>query len=510
MPARLFPRLARRVVAVSAVVALMGSVSVLSTSPERDRVLAADVLGAGGEFHPLEPQRVLDTRAGVNIEAGSRPLLPGEGQAFEVSLSGQGGLPEMDLAPGDDGAEAGTSGDHPVLAVALSVTVVEPTQRGYLRAFGSDEEEGTSSIVNFSADETVPNMTILAPGADGSITVRLVSEGAEGSEGTAHVLIDVFGWFSKGTYSENGSRLIPVGPGRIFDSRNPTFGGDPVGPGEFVEVPVAGADSLDPEIADIVPDSDGVTGALVNVTGVNQGSGSEPTFVSVVPDEPADGVPPTTSNLNLRADHVKANLVMVPVGPDGSIWLYNSAGDTHLVVDVVAYLEPRPVDTRVGRVIPLRQPLRVLDTRQDEFGALRLGAGQGEDWTFRCFVADVRIGEDWVGSQSAFLGNLTATGLEPSPDYPEWGPDISSYLTVYPSSDDSSTPPEASNLNIAEGESVANAALFRYGSREVEGEPDPYSVRVYNFEGEVHYLVDAAAVVLEDDDEAERADCSAG
>jgi hypothetical protein len=484
-------RILRRGAAVLAVMAAMGAVSVVTSSTEQGRVSAADVLGAGGEFHPLTPERVLDTRAGVNVAAGARPLVPGDGQSFVVPLSGMGGLPEM-------------IDDDQVLAIAVAITVVEPTEPGYLRAFGTGEAEGTSSIVNFGPGETVPNMTILAPGDDGNITVRLVSESGSGS---AHVLIDTFGWFSKGTYQENGSRLIPVGPGRIFDSRNPAFGATPIRPGQSVQVPIAGADSLNPAISGIVPDRDSITGVLVNVTGVNQRSTSAATFVSVVPERPADGVPPTTSNLNLRSNQVKANLVMVPVGADGSVWLYNSAGDVDLVVDVVAYLEPRPVDTREGRVIPLNQPFRVLDTRQEEFGPLRLGPGLADDWSFCRFAAGVTIGDDWVGPQSAFIGNLTATGLERPP---EWFTPVDSFLTVYPSSNTDGEPPEASNLNIFENQSVPNAALFRFGEREREGGLiDRQSVRVYNYNGFVHYLVDAAAVVLTDDGaDAAQLDCN--
>jgi hypothetical protein len=56
---------------------------------------------------------------------------------------------------------------------------------------------------------------------------------------------------------------------------------------------------------------------------------------------------------------------------------------------------------------------------------------------------------------------------------------------------------------------VPNAALFRYGQRAVEGgRADQHSVRVYNYNHSVHYLVDAAAVVLTDDDAgATRPDC---
>lgn len=476
---RAFPRVLRRSVAALAVMAAVGAVSVVTSSTDTQRAVAADVLGAGGEFHPVTPERVLDTRSGYNADApGAKPLTTGEGSPFDVSLSGMGGLPEMIV-------------DDQVLAAVVTITVVEPTQPGYLRAFGTGNVEGTSSIVNFGVGETVPNLTVLSPGDDGQITVRLVSE--SGADGSAHVLIDTFGWISKGTYAERGARLIPAGPGRIFDSRNAAFGATPVLAGQPVQVPIRGADSLNPPTTDIVPDSDTISGAVLNITAVNQGAASADTFVSVVPERPADGVPPATSNLNLRRNHVKANLVVAPVGADGSVWLYNSAGEIDLVVDVVAYLEHRPDDTREGRVIPLVQPFRVLDTRQAEFGSMRLGPGEAEDWLFCAFVADVTIGDDWVGAQSAFLGNLTATGLERPGD---WFTPVDSYLTVYPSvPDETALPPEASNLNLGENQSVPNAALFGYGTGP---EGDPFSVRFYNYSGSVHYLVDAAAVVLTD------------
>lgn len=43
------------------------------------------------------------------------------------------------------------------------------------------------------------------------------------------------------------------------------------------------------------------------------------------------------SNLNPEPGKDKSNQAIVPVGPNGTIWLYNNAGSTHLIVDVVGY-----------------------------------------------------------------------------------------------------------------------------------------------------------------------------
>lgn len=469
-----------RVVSALGLVIGSAATSIALTSSGSGRASAAGALGAGGEYHALAPARVLDTRSGINdpTAPGAKALIPGAGQAFEVQLLGQGGLPAL-AAAGD------------VLAVAVNVTVVSPTDQGYLRVFGKGAPEGDSSLVNFKAGQNVPNMAIVRPGTDGKIVVRLISEGAAGS---AHVLIDVFGWFSTSSpTATRGARLMPVGPGRIFDSRNPLFGAKPVGPLQVVAVPIRGADSLNPAVTDIVPNSPNVVGALVNVTGVNNRSDSQPTFVSVVPETPAAGQWPTTSNLNLRPGQIKPNLVIVPVGADGSIRLFNESGSVDLVVDVVGYLVNGAADTTAaGRVVPLTSPFRVLDTRQPAFGSVALAPGKAEDWSFQKFVNDVSIGGVPVGKQSALIGNFTATGLERPAD---WFTPVDTFMTAFPTPVGAATaPPEASNLNLVENASVPNMALFKYGGDAA----DPYRVRVYNYNGFVHYLVDVSAVVLAD------------
>ncbi len=468
-----------RVVSVLGLVIGSAVTSIVVTSPDSGRVSAAVALGAGGEYHALAPQRVLDTRSGINDPdaPGAKALVPGAGQAFEVQLLGQGGLPA-------------TAAAADVLAVAVNITVVSPTDQGYLRVFGKGATEGDSSLVNFQAGQNVPNMAIVRPGTDGKIVVRLISEGATGS---AHVLIDVFGWFSTSSYATRGARLIPVGPGRVFDSRNPLFGAKPVAALQVVTVPIRGADSLNPAVTDIVPNSTSVVGALVNVTGVNNRADSQPTFVSVVPETPVGGAWPTTSNLNLRAGQIKPNLVLVPVGADGSIRLFNESGSVDLVVDVVGYLVNGAAEsTAAGRVVPLTSPFRVLDTRQPAFGSASLAPGKAEDWSFQKFVNDVSIGGVPVGKQSALIGNFTATGLERPAD---WFTPVDTFMTAYPTPAGATTaPPEASNLNLVENASVPNMALLKYGGDST----DPYRVRVYNYNGFVHYLVDVSAVVLAD------------
>ncbi|HWL45718.1 MAG TPA: hypothetical protein VNQ73_22440 [Ilumatobacter sp.] len=465
---------------------LAGAVAIGSSFSGGGRVIAAvGDLGAGGEYHPLTPVRILDTREPeLDVSpAGRKPMSKKDGTTtFDVQVAGVGGLPEF-------ADEDGDGADDNVLAVAVNVTVVAPTQTGYLRAFGKGAPEGDTSVVNFGPGEVVPNAAILRPGAEGKLTIRLVAPIADGQ---ADVLIDLFGWFSSSNVAESGSRVIPVGPGRVYDSREADFGGQPIAGERQVQIPIHGAKSYDPTLDPIVPGNDtAIDGVLVNLTAVNAVEGSQATHVSILPVAVAPGDKPTTSNLNLAVGQTRAVMAIVPVGPDGSIYLYNRAGATDLIVDVVGYLRPADDPTsRAGRVVPLVAPYRALDTRDPAHGNTPLGPGMAETWSFADFAADVKIGDDPVGPQVGLLGNLTATGL--TRQYPTQF--TTSYLTAYPPAGEV---PKVSNLNISEGQDIPNLALLSYGAESGnERCTQATCVRFFNRAGSLHYLLDVSAVIL--------------
>jgi hypothetical protein len=434
-------------------------------------------LGSGGEYHPLTPTRIFETRgSGVNNTApGPRPT-SAAGSAFNIDVLGQGGVP----------AEvAGVNRD--VLAVVLNVTVIDPTAAGYLSISPTGSGAGVSSLVNFGQGENVPNLAVVGAGTNGAVSINLVTpQGAA----AAHVAVDVFGWIAKSDYpdtADTGARFIPVGPGRILDTRSsPTPAGWASGralPADGrLALPIRGADSVLPSVTDIVPASANVTGVMVNITAV---ANTADTFISATPNPLPPGQP-GTSNTNLRRGQVKANMAIVPVGADGNIHLYNATGDTHLIIDVLGYLESgRPADSTTGRVVPLDAPFRVFDTRQPEFGSTPLGFGTSESWSFADFASSVNLGGVPIGAQSALLGNLTGTGLARTyPTVP-----VSTYMTMYPGGVGL---PESSNINVVEGQTVPNMSLLKYGT--VGG--DANVINAYNYDGSLHYLLDVYAVVL--------------
>jgi hypothetical protein len=95
-----------------------------------------------------------------------------------------------------------------------------------------------------------------------------------------------------------------------------------VGPGGTISLQVTGLAG--------VPAS-GVTAVVLNVTAVAPTTSS---FVTVYPS----GQPrPLASNLNITAGSVRPNLVVVQVGADGKVSLFNSGGRTDLVADLAGY-----------------------------------------------------------------------------------------------------------------------------------------------------------------------------
>jgi hypothetical protein len=474
---------------VMAAVAAVVVVPVGNVTP----VSAACTLCAGGEFHPVTPKRIYDTRA-AELNGGVGPIndlgpFIGIGKpmttadpTFEVDLYGTGNSSYINpwlpagVVPSD------------VLAVVASITVVNPFVSGYLGVYPAGTaitSNNKNSVINFKAGKTTSNLAVLRPDANGRLWVELHGV----ADGSAHILIDVFGWFSTSTYTagtpgdetdERGARLVAIDPRRIVDTRPVA----PLGPDSEIPVRIRGAQAADGS-GIVVPDSPNVVGVVLNLTVIKPTANG---YVSVVPEGVPAGTPPTTSNANTTPGLVKGTLVFAPVGADGFVHVFNKNGSTNVALDVMGYLvtnEPEP--SRNGRVVPLSAPFRAFDTRKPEFGAVPLGPAQAEDWSFSAFSTSVNIGGVPVGNQAAFIGNLTNAGL--TRQFPTVAVEPS-YLTVYPTPASAGAPPLISNLNSVETGPVPNLALVTYGANQ--------TVRVFNAKGYSHYIFDVSAVVLKD------------
>jgi hypothetical protein len=439
--------------------ALLLSAATLAVLPAMATPVTAQApvvgLGAGGEYFPVTPDRLVDLQVSANGEV-------------DVPVIGDKGVPAEN-----------------VLAVAVNVTIARTTGSGFVSVRPSDYDASTdepTSLLNFrAAGETVANSTIVGVGSEGKITVQVTSPNTSGN---VRVVVDIVGWVAKSAYAgadaANGARMLTVTPERILDTRQTSA----IGANQSINIPVRGKVG--------VPSDASVTAVVLNVTGIN---GTENTYLSASPNrfEPTAANPEApTSTGNYAARTNKANLAIVPLNADGSISIFNRAGSINVAADVVGYLQTGGADdSRTGRIVPLESPFRSFDTRSEEFNSTKLGFSAWEDWSFKDFAGSVTLNGVEVGSQDGLFGNLTATGLEP---INASATPTKSFLTMNPSvAGGFTTAPKNSNLNFTQGGATANSAIVTYGTN---GAGDDNMVSAYNADGRTHYILDVYAVIL--------------
>ncbi|WP_328740688.1 hypothetical protein OHA91_35000 [Streptomyces erythrochromogenes] len=348
---------------------------------------------AGDRFTTLSPARLLDTRAGLG-RAGTAPVAAGGEVSLQVA--GRAGVPQ--------------SG---VKAVVLNVTVTEPQSDGHLTVWPSGTPRPDSSNLNWTTGRTVPNQVVVPVGEDGKVNLR------NAGWGTAHLIADVFGYYSA---DASGSTFTAAGPARLLDSRAAVGrpGTTPVAARSEVALQVAGRGG--------VPQS-GVKAVVLNVTVTDAKDAGHLTVW------PSGVARPESSSLNWTAGQTVPNHVVVPVGSDGTVKLFNASwGTTHLIADVFGYYS----DDQAGAGFHTAGPQRVLDTRTS-------GAVPARGST----VLDLS-GNPELGRAKAVVLNVTVT--DPKSD---------GHLTVWPSG---VARPDSSNLNWTTGRTVANLVTVPVGA----------------------------------------------
>ena len=369
------------------------------------------------DYVPLTPARFLDTRS---MATGARTF---DGNDLGCGAVGQGLMNVRTLVVEGRAGIPSTGVD----AVAVNVTVVSPTSSNYVTVYPSGTPKPNASNINFVAGQTIPNMAIVKVGNDGKIAIY--NEG-----GSTQVIVDVVGWFP------DGSDYTGVDPQRLLDTRScsgcDTIDGLYEAEGALVAqetffLPVVGRGTIP---------LTGVGAVALNVTVAS------PTASNYLTVYPSGAPQPTASNLNFTAGQTIANMVIAKVGNDGKIAIFNNAGSTQVLVDVVGWFPS--VSEYTGIV-----PQRFMDTRS-------------------C------IGCDTIDGQNEGLGPLTPAqayplqitgrGSIPSSgvgsvalNVTVVGSTASNYLTVYPFG---AAQPTASNLNFVGGQTIANMVIVKLGT----------------------------------------------
>jgi len=245
----------------------------------------------------VAPLRLLDTRSGA---------IPASGSTTTVHVTGLDGVP----------ADA--------QAVFLNVTATAATARGFITVWAAGAPRpGTSNLNVDIANQTIPNMVVSPVGAGGDVSIFV--------QNSTHLVVDVTG------YVPTGIGYTSLTPTRAIDTRE--------------GVRPADASTTTVKVTDVAGAPIGATSVILNVTATNTGGAG---FITVYP---AGADRPTTSNLNV--DHVgetRANLVIVPIGPDGTVSLFTQTS-ADLVVDVFGFFSP---EANYNSVQPAQ---RLLDSR---------------------------------------------------------------------------------------------------------------------------------------------------
>jgi hypothetical protein len=251
---------------------------------------------SAGRYDPIVPNRVLDTRTGLG--APGTPLCAY--QSISVKIAGTPNVPSIGVAA-------------VVLNVTVTNTVVAPS---YLTVYPTGDVRPVASNLNFRPGQTLANRVVVKLGTGGSVDFFDFA-------GHTDVVADVAGWFTDGTTSATGSLFVGVPPARILDTRTTN---SPVGPNASVLLPVAGQGGVPGMNAPVAP-----TAVVLNVTATNPTTGS---YLTAWPDGVAQ---PLASDLNFSAGLTVPNLVVVKLGTNGAIDLYNAFGSVDVIVDVVGW-----------------------------------------------------------------------------------------------------------------------------------------------------------------------------
>lgn len=288
-----------------------GEVLFFNNSGNADVVVDLEGFTSGssvGLFNPLTPNRLCDTRPVTPAtplnqcnSAGAHPV--GPGATLIATVAGIGGVPLT------------------ATAVVLNVTVTNTSATSFLTVFPDGTTQPVASNLNWHPGQTVPNRVIVPVGAGGKVDFF-------NNAGITDVVFDVGGYFN---LVVGGSGYVPLTPARICDTRpaqgslvpaNPCNTGlGKLGPAGTLTMPVAGQGGVPA----------GIKAVVLNMTVTNTTAGG---FLTVWPSGDQQ---PLASDLNWASGVTIANLVVVKVGADGKVNVFNSAGTTDVAADVEGY-----------------------------------------------------------------------------------------------------------------------------------------------------------------------------
>jgi hypothetical protein len=302
-----------------------------------DGTAGASASATGLQFVPApSATRVLDTR-----------LTPGRGPigSPEVSKGAfRGGEAQRVRLGVPQGATAAV--------INLAIFGLPGGAAGWAVAWTPGDPMPPTSNVNTGAESTDANLTVVEVDDDGAIDLMTSVD--------LDVIIDLVGWFVPTHGPVTQGRFQPLEPARLIDQRAPAAPGNeyegtdatppmssPSARAWLTRIPVSGRGGV-PEAAD-----------LVAITITAHASGPYGGFVTAY----ATGAErPQTSTLGFSSG-TRANLALVPLGPDGSVDLFQQGNFRVLTVDVVGWFTGSDAAPGTDGLLHLVPPQRLADSR---------------------------------------------------------------------------------------------------------------------------------------------------
>lgn len=337
-----------------------------------------------GTYVALSPTRIADTRTGSGYPEAGMTL--GAGWIINVAISG-GNVPSSNVS-----------------SVVVNVTAVDPTAATFLTVYPEGMTLPVVANLNVNSGETLANLVTVQLGTEGGVSIYNHS-------GRTDVVVDLEGYYT--TSPQVVGLYNPVDPIRLLGTLQ---SGATIGPGVSTPVEVTGGTTGVPDDASAV---------VANVTAA-ESTGSS--FLAVYPAQAGTTpLPPTAANVTFKEGQVIGNRVIVPVGANGEIEVYNHSGSVNVDVDVYGYYTGSAGE--LGSAFTPLDPARLSDTRAGINGSA-ISAGSSESFNF--------LSDDIPIPAVALAANVTVLA-GPAPGF----------LTIYPTNE--SIPPVVGDINFSTG-----------------------------------------------------------
>ncbi len=437
-------------------------------------------------YVPVNPFREADTRC-----SSSPPVLPASECQSErlptanaaLNPPAAGGSIEIQITSTTGTGPGAGAVPNNAEAVVITLTAVAPAQahNGFLSAYPAGTAPPTTSSLNYTPAEPVPNLVTVAVGSLGKISVLSSSAGV-------NVIVDVEGYYAPA--APGGTYLDPLtSPVRILDTRCTTTNpprslpayctGEAIpapnsaitapGPGGTITIQVAGVNGIP---------SSGVSAVMLNVT-----AAGPPTANGYLTVWPAGTTRTTTSSVNF-VHRTASDSVMVALGQGtglGKIEIYNSSGTSQVIVDVSAWFSPS------GYAFTPSSPFRICDTRS----AAQIGGAPdaASGASRQCANSGTPVGAGTAGELAAQVigaGSLPADAVSVTANVTVTLTTTNSYLTIYQLG---TTKPDTSNLNWSPGTIKANMVLLPVAAGSGQGGQGG-AVEVFNLSGTTALAID--------------------